>query len=201
MPKPGKVNWAFSSQSSPSTPKRSSYLKQKRVLNKSSTVTPPMAAFSPQAPPTSTNASASCPSRLLEPLERGRWRSISWSVFQNGDHGTYVCVCVSDATPPWQRQMEWEPPHLPEEAVYGRSSGENGRSLKFSFQVIAINLSRARPNRGGAGAGLSGKTSELRRAGDKTPARKKPGKVKSSVTGHANKCPLLSINVVDMELF
>lgn len=52
-------------------------------------------------------------------------------------------MCAPALPPPlWQRQMDWEPPYLPGEAVYGSSSGESRRSLKISFEVTAINLSR-----------------------------------------------------------
>ena len=39
--------------------------------------------------------------------------------------------------------MEWEPPDLPEEAVYRILSGESRQFLKYSFQVTAINLANA----------------------------------------------------------
>ncbi len=39
--------------------------------------------------------------------------------------------------------MEWEPPDLPEEAVYRILSGESRQFLKYSFQVTAINLAGA----------------------------------------------------------
>lgn len=39
--------------------------------------------------------------------------------------------------------MEWEPPDLPEEAVYRILSGESRQFLKYSFQVTAINLASA----------------------------------------------------------
>lgn len=39
--------------------------------------------------------------------------------------------------------MEWEPPDLPEEAVYRILSGESRQFLKYSFQVTAINLATA----------------------------------------------------------
>lgn len=52
-----------------------------------------------------------------------------------------VRLCVS--SPPWQRQMEREPPHLPQKAVYRILSGESWRFLKFRFQVTAINLAGA----------------------------------------------------------
>lgn len=39
--------------------------------------------------------------------------------------------------------MEWEPPDLPEEAVYRILSRESRQFLKCSFQVTAINLATA----------------------------------------------------------
>lgn len=39
--------------------------------------------------------------------------------------------------------MEWEPPDLPEEAVYRILSGESKQFLEYSFQVRAINLTIA----------------------------------------------------------
>lgn len=39
--------------------------------------------------------------------------------------------------------MEWEPPDLPEEAVYRILSGESRQFQKYSFQVTAINLTTA----------------------------------------------------------
>lgn len=51
--------------------------------------------------------------------------------------------------------MEWEPPDLPEEAVYRILSGESRQFLKFSFQVTAINLTRACLDQAGWRASLS----------------------------------------------
>lgn len=56
--------------------------------------------------------------------------------------------------------MEWEPPDLPEEAVYRLLSGESRQFLKFSFQVTAINLTRACLDQAGWRASLSVFTKE-----------------------------------------
>lgn len=50
--------------------------------------------------------------------------------------------------------MEWEPPDLPEEAVYRILSGESRQFLKYSFQVRAINLTIACLDQAGRRAGL-----------------------------------------------
>lgn len=64
-----------------------------------------------------------------------------------------VRMCVS--SPLWQRQMEREPPHLPQEAVYRILSGGSWRFLKFHFQVRAINLRGACLDQAGWRACLS----------------------------------------------
>lgn len=50
--------------------------------------------------------------------------------------------------------MEWEPPDLPEEAVYRILSGESRQFLKYSFQVTAINLASACLDQAGRRASL-----------------------------------------------
>lgn len=97
MPKPGKVNWAFSSQNCPSTPKRSSSLKQKHVLHESRTVTSPNGCFfSPQTSSIGPNVSTQSPSILLQSPETGGWEQEK--VFCSSCFQTvitrHVCMCM-----------------------------------------------------------------------------------------------------------
>lgn len=50
--------------------------------------------------------------------------------------------------------MEWEPPDLPEEAVYRILSGERRQFLKYSFQHTAINLTSGCRDQAAYGASL-----------------------------------------------
>lgn len=97
--------------------------------------------------------------------------------------------------------MEWEPPDLPEEAVYRILSGESRQFLKFSFQVRAINLTRACLDQAGWRAHLSEFTKDecgmLLCSGDKSPAaassKELSGKGEAVGHQHVNNCPILSI--------
>lgn len=96
-----------------------------------------MAGFSRQTPPISTNTSTQSSSMLLQWVQEKAFHGPS---FSNCDPSAHVLVCA--VAPLWRRQMDWESPYLPEEAVYGSSLGESMRSLKFSFPGTAINPSR-----------------------------------------------------------
>lgn len=112
-----------------------------------------------------------------------KWRkSVSWLVFPNCDHSACVRVCA--VAPPWQRQMDWEPQYLPEEAVYGSSSGESRRSLKFSFQVTAINLSRGVQIEPTLERVCQGRQASRRQSSCQRLRGTKVGKMMSSVSGH-----------------
>lgn len=117
-----------------------------------------MAGFSPQTPPVGTNASTQSPSMLLQSPESGGWAQEK--AFRGLCFQTVITVRACAVAPLWQRQMDWEPPYLPEEAVYGSSSRESRRSLKFSFQSHSHQSVQSRPDRASSGASLSGKTSQ-----------------------------------------
>lgn len=93
--------------------------------------------------------------------------------------------------------MEWEPPDLPEEAVYRILSGESRQFLKFSFQVTAINLTRACLDQAGWRASLSVFTKDecgmLLYSGDKSPptasSKELCGKGEAVGHQHVNKLP------------
>lgn len=151
-----------------------------------------MAVFSSQTPSIGSNVSTQSSSILLPSPESGGWEqeSVLWLMFSNCDHSARVLVCA--VAPPWQRQMDWEPPYLPEEAVYGSLSGKSWRLLKFSFQVTAINLSRVTRIKEAPKPVCPGRRASWGQSSWQRLQGTQLGKVMPAVSRHANKWPVLS---------